>query len=125
MRGNREVDFHPCVGALPPGVTHGLAGKVCAIGGASRGIGQGIAVRFGKSGAKVCVLGRSDGKVVTGPGTLSNVVKQIDSVGGKGLAVQCDLSKPEQVGAAVSKIITAFSVLDVLVNNASALYPVR
>ena len=75
---------------------------VCVIGGASRGIGQGISVRFAVGGATVCVLGRSDGKIVTGPGTLSNVVSQIDAVGGKGkgLAVQCDLSKAEQVGMA-------------------------
>ena len=60
---------------------------MCIIGGASRGIGQGIAVRFGRAGAKVCVLGRSDGKIVTGPGTLSNVVAQITSIGGNGAAL--------------------------------------
>ena len=122
--GNREADLHPCVGALPAGSPHGLKGKVCAIGGASRGIGQGIAVRFGKAGAKVCVLGRSDGKIVTGPGTLSNVVAQVKSVGGDGLAVQCDLSKPEQVGEGIRKIIAKHGRIDVLVNNASALFPV-
>eukprot|EP00966_Prymnesium_polylepis_P241960 5595477-Prymnesium_polylepis.1 len=64
-----------------------------------------MAVRYAKAGATVCVLGRSDGKIVTGPGTLSNVVEQIVAVGGKGLAVQCDLSKPEQVGEAIQKIV--------------------
>ena len=121
---NREVDLHPCVQVLPAGQPVGLRGKVCVIGGASRGIGQGIAVRFGQSGAKVCVLGRSDGMIVTGPGTLSNVVTQINGVGGQGLAVQCDLTKPEQIDEAMRKIMAAHDRVDVLVNNASALYPV-
>ena len=128
VKGNREVDLHPCVGALDEDKeARGLGGQICVIGGASRGIGQGIAVRFAIGGAaKVCVLGRSDGKVVTGPGTLSNVVEQIERVSGKGkgLAVQCDLSKPEQVAQGISKIVANFGRIDVCVNNASALYPV-
>ena len=52
-----------------------------------------------------------------GPGTLSNVVAQIEAVNGKGLAVQCDLTKPEQVGEAVRKIVAAYGRVDVLVNN--------
>ena len=38
--------------------------------------------------------------------------------------VPCDLSKPEQVADAVRKIVARFGRIDVLVNNASALYPV-
>jgi citronellol/citronellal dehydrogenase len=104
----------------------GLNNKVCVIGGASRGIGQGMAVRFAIAGAYVCVLGRSDGKVVTGPGTLSGVVEQIDAVGGKGkgFKVQCDVQKGDQVDAAIRKIVDKFGKIDVSVNNASALYPV-
>ena len=82
----------------------GLRRMVCVISGASRGIGQGIAVRFGKAGASVCVLGRSEGATSWGPGTLSDVVKQIHSVGGEGLAVPCDLSQPEQISKAVRTI---------------------
>ena len=122
--GNREVDLHPCIGVLPPSAPYGLAGKVCVIGGASRGIGQGIAVRFAKSAAKVCVLGRSDRQVVTGPGTLSDVVAQINCIGGEGLAVQCDLSKPDQVVSALQEIIAVRGLIDVLVNNASGHYTV-
>ena len=126
VRGNREVDLHPIVGRRRAAVERGLTGKVCVIGGASRGIGQGISVRFAIGGAYVCVMGRSDGKIVTGPGTLSNVVTQIDAVGGKGkgMAVQCDLSKPDQVREAIGRIVAQLGRIDVLVNNASALYPV-
>ena len=54
-------------------------------------------MRFGKSGAKVSVMGRSEGAVSWGPGTLSDVVQQVNAVGGEGLAVPCDLSRSEQI----------------------------
>ena len=120
--GNRVEELHPAS-------AHGLAcdrlldGAVCVIGGASRGIGQGIAVRLARAGATVCVLGRSDGMIVTGPGTLSDVAAQVDAAGGKGVPVQCDLSKAEQVDASVRRIAREHGRVDVLVNNASALYP--
>ena len=115
VAGNRDVDLHPC--GKP-----GLDGKICVISGASRGIGQGIAVRFAKGGATVCVMGRSDGTTSWGPGTLSNVVAQAEEVRGAGLAVQCDLSKPDEIHMAVDKIIGKYGRIDVLVNNASAHY---
>ena len=123
--GNRVEDLHPMAPMLPKtSPVLGLRGMVCIIGGASRGIGHGIAVRFGMAGAKVAVLGRSDGHVVTGPGTIIDVVQQVNEVGGEGLAIQCDLQKAEQVKHAVKKIVAAWGHIDVCVNNASALYPV-
>lgn len=113
--GNREADLHPCGQS-------GLKGSVCVVSGASGGIGHGIAVRFAKGGAAVCVLGRSDGTTSWGSGTLSNVVSQVKAVRGVGMAIQCDLSKPEQITAAVDTIISTHDQIDVLVNNASAHY---
>jgi len=124
VHGNQQADLHLCATTVSCKRPCGLAMKVCVIGGATRGIGQGIAVRFAISGAKVCVLGRFDGRILTGPGTLSDVLAQITSVGGEGLAVQCDLSKPNRVAHAVRTIVVAYGLVDVLVNNASLLYPV-
>ena len=124
-RGNRLEELHPVSAALPASSpVLGLRGMNCVIGGASRGIGHGMAVRFAMAGANVAVLGRSDGSVSTGPGTLHDVVRQIDQVGGRGLAVPCDLTKQEQIEAAVGRIVEEFGELDVVVNNASALFPV-
>ena len=124
-RGNQVDDLHPMASALPKhSPVNGLRGMVCIIGGASRGIGHGIAVKFAMSGAKVAVLGSSDGAVSTGPGTLSDVVRQIGEVGGEGLAVQCDLQHADQVQGAVERVVKQWGQIDVCVNNASALYPV-
>ena len=52
VKGNREVDLHPCIGSPTEDTSlRGLSGKICVIGGASRGIGQGMAVRFAIAGA--------------------------------------------------------------------------
>lgn len=116
VAGNRIEDLHPAFEVIPEeSAVFGLRGMTCVIGGASRGIGQGIAVRFAKSGANVCVLGRSDGMVETGPGTLSAVVKQINQVGGKGLAVQCDLRLAVQVDSAVATVVKTFGSIDIVV----------
>ena len=124
VKGNRTEDLHQCFPVLLKKTpVLGLKGMVCVIGGASRGIGHGIAVRFGRAGAKVCVLSRSDGKVVTGPGTIGDVVRQVEEAGGEGLAVSCDVSKPASVDSAVETILGQFKCIDVVVNNASALYP--
>jgi len=124
VKGNRTEDLHQCFPVLSKKTpVLGLKGMVCVIGGASRGIGHGIAVRFGRAGAKVCVLSRSDGKVVTGPGTIGDVVRQVEEAGGEGLAVSCDVSKPASVDSAVETILGQFKCIDVVVNNASALYP--
>jgi len=124
VEGNTLVDLHPCYNCMPrKSPVLGLKGMTCVIGGASRGIGQGIALRFAKAGANVCILGRSEGKVSYGPGTLSAVVEQIHELGGAGMPVPCDLTKSEQVVAAVKSIVDRFGSIDVVVNNASALFP--
>jgi NAD(P)-dependent dehydrogenase (short-subunit alcohol dehydrogenase family)/3-oxoacyl-(acyl-carrier-protein) synthase len=120
--GNQEVDLHPCTSLPSIENVRALNSVVCIVSGASRGIGQGIAVRFGKAGRIVSVLGRSEGTVSWGPGTLSEVVKQINAVGGEGLAVACDVSKPAHISEAVKRIVEKFGRIDVLVNNAAAHY---
>lgn len=99
-----------------------LTGKVAVVTGASRGIGKGIAIALGEQGATVYVTGRT---VTPGtyplPGTVGETAAEIDRRGGKGIAVQVDHAKDDQVEALFDRIRREQGRLDILVNNAFAL----
>jgi 3-oxoacyl-[acyl-carrier protein] reductase len=89
-----------------------LAGKVAVVTGASKGIGAAIAERFGDEGASVVVHYASDKKGA------ERVVAAVQKAGGKAVAVQGDLSKPDEVTKVFEAAGNAFGKIDVLVNNA-------
>jgi len=89
-----------------------LKGKIAVVTGASKGIGAAIAQRFGEEGASVVVHYASDR---TGAET---VVAAIESAGSKAIAVQGDLSKPDEILKCFDAVESAFGRIDVLVNNA-------
>jgi NAD(P)-dependent dehydrogenase (short-subunit alcohol dehydrogenase family) len=92
------------------------AETVVLVTGASRGLGRGIARAFGSTGATVYVTGRHAAE-------LDVVVDEIDTRGGKGVAVVCDHQADEQVAALFVRIAKEAGRLDILVNNAAAVYP--
>lgn len=100
-----------------------LAGKVAIITGASRGIGEAIALRYAQEGAKVVVSARTveDGDHVL-PGSINSVVKRIQDAGGKALAVGADLALEEHRTNLVKETENAFGAVDILVNNAAVTY---
>src|SRR2546423_1130000 len=89
-----------------------LGNKVALITGASSGIGKATALIFAEEGAAVTVDYRSH------PDEAKDVVEQIAGAGGRALAVQADISKPEDVKGLVQKTVEEFGRLDVMVNNA-------
>ncbi len=89
-----------------------LKGKVAVVTGASKGIGAAIAERFGAEGANVVVHYASDRKGA------EKVVADIEKAGAKAVAVQGDLSKPDEVEKVFKAAGDAFGNIDVLVNNA-------
>ncbi len=99
-----------------------LSGKVAVVTGASRGIGRGIALALGEQGATVYVTGRT---VTPGsyslPGTVGETAQEVTRRGGKGLAVQVDHARDEQVAALFEQIGREQGRLDILVNNAFSL----
>lgn len=98
-----------------------LKGKTVFITGASRGIGREIALRCARDGANVVVTGKTVEPHPKLPGTIHSVCAEIDAAGGRGLAVQLDVRDETAVQAAVNRAAEHFGVIDVLVNNASAI----
>ncbi|MUV12758.1 SDR family oxidoreductase [Noviluteimonas gilva] len=99
-----------------------LAGKTLFITGASRGIGLAIARRAAADGANVAIAAKSTVPNPKLPGTIHTAVAEVDALGGKGLALRCDIREEDQVHAAVAATVEAFGGIDILVNNASAIW---
>ncbi len=88
-----------------------LSNCVALVTGASRGIGRKVAEDLASHGAAVAVAARS----------LSAIEECADAIrkkGGESLAVQLDVSNPEQVNDCVTQIRERFGKIDILVNNA-------
>ncbi len=96
-------------------------GKTAFITGASRGIGEAIALRLARKGANVVVVAKSVREDPRLGGTIHSAVNKINEAGGRGLAVQCDIRDEEQIILAVQQAISVFGGIDILVNNASAI----
>ncbi len=91
-----------------------LADRVAIITGGAKGMGRAMALRFADEGCAVTVADISIKEA-------NETVEMLTKKGGKGQAVQCDVTKLDQVKATVEKTIAAFGKIDILVNNAGAL----
>ena len=97
-----------------------LEGKVAVVAGATRGAGRGIAVSLGEAGATVYCTGRSvRGRPATEgrPETIEETAEMVTARGGRGVHVQVDHTKPDEVLALFKRIADEQGHLDVLVND--------
>ncbi len=99
-----------------------LRGKTLFITGASRGIGLAIALRAARDGANVAIAAKSGVPNPKLPGTIHSAAAAVEAAGGRALAIQCDIREEDQVQAAVAATVERFGGLDILVNNASAIW---
>ncbi len=99
-----------------------LSGQTLVITGASRGIGLAIAERAGRAGANVAILAKSDVANPKLPGTIQSAAAAVDAAGGRGLAIRCDIREEDDVRAAIAQVVERFGGVDLLVNNASAIW---
>jgi NAD(P)-dependent dehydrogenase (short-subunit alcohol dehydrogenase family) len=90
-----------------------LSGKIALITGGGTGIGRACALLFAREGARVVVAGRRKEP-------LDAVVREIETAGGKALAVICDVTNRASAEAAIGATMQHFGRLDILVNNAGA-----
>jgi citronellol/citronellal dehydrogenase len=99
-----------------------LHGKTLFITGASRGIGLAIALRAARDGANVVIAAKSDVPNPKLSGTIHTAAQAVRDAGGQALALRCDIREEEEVRAAVAATVERFGGLDILVNNASAIW---
>jgi NAD(P)-dependent dehydrogenase (short-subunit alcohol dehydrogenase family) len=93
-------------------------GKVAFVTGAANGIGRATALAFAREGASVVIADVSEqGNRET--------ARLIEEAGGRALAVKCDVSRVEDIKAALDKTVEAFGRLDFAFNNAGIEQPVK
>jgi NAD(P)-dependent dehydrogenase (short-subunit alcohol dehydrogenase family) len=88
-----------------------VEGKAAIVTGAGRGIGRAIATTLAEAGADVAVISRTGAQI-------EETARMIEKLGRKALPVQLDVSKEEQVGKGVERVLSAFGRVDILCSNA-------
>jgi len=99
-----------------------LADKTLFITGASRGIGEAIALRAAADGANIVIAAKTDRPHPKLPGTIHSVAESIEKAGGQALPLKVDIRDEQAVAEAMASAAERFGGIDILVNNASAIY---
>jgi len=93
-----------------------LKGKTAIVTGAGKGIGKAIGLCFAHAGANVVFAARTQSD-------LAAAVFEAESLGGRAIALQCDVLDDEQLIALVPKTLDVFGQIDIVVNNAGGSLP--
>jgi citronellol/citronellal dehydrogenase len=99
-----------------------LQGKVALITGASRGIGRALARGLARAGCRIVVAAKSTVPREKLPGSIYTVAQEVEALSAEALPVQVDVRDEGQIEALVARTREHFGRIDVLVNNAGALY---
>jgi len=89
-----------------------LEGKVALVTGGAVGIGRSIALELAKEGASVAINYRSSANEAL------ELVKEIESLGRKAVAIQADISNFDSAKALIDETVNYFGSLNIVVNNA-------
>ncbi len=99
-----------------------FSNKTVFISGASRGIGKAIGLRLAGAGANIIVTGKTDEPHPKLEGTIHSAAEEMEAAGGQALATVMDIRSEEQVKSAVDAAVERFGGIDILINNASAIF---
>jgi NAD(P)-dependent dehydrogenase (short-subunit alcohol dehydrogenase family) len=96
-----------------------LAGRICLVAGASRGLGRGIARALGEAGATVIATGRSSEagpRTDQRPETFEDTAREVEAAGGRGYPYRCDHTSEREVDRLVAWSLRRFGRLDCVVD---------
>ena len=99
-----------------------LSDKTLFITGGSRGIGRAIALKAAADGANIVIAAKTRDPHPKLPGTIHSVSEEIAAAGGNALPLEVDVRDELAIHRAVEKAAQRFGGIDVLVNNASAVF---
>ena len=97
-------------------------GKVALVTGGSRGLGKAIAQRFAAEGATVAITARTMDPDPKYQGSLRQTRAEIEAAGGAAIAVQADLSNPQDRERLFAEVVERIGAPDILVNNAAVTF---
>ncbi len=106
------------MGALHPD----LKGRVAVVTGASRGIGKALALRLACEGADLVIAAKSETSSEKLPGSIYDAAEEVRALGRRALAVPTDVRNEDAVRAMIEKTVAEFGRIDILINNAGALW---
>jgi NAD(P)-dependent dehydrogenase (short-subunit alcohol dehydrogenase family) len=107
---------------MEPLVTERCDGKVALVTGSSRGLGKAIAQGLAREGATVALTARTMEPDPKYHGSLRQTLEEITDAGGTAVAVQADLSKPEERLSLFTDVVARIGAPDILVNNAAVTF---
>mgnify|MGYP001122946098 FL=1 len=99
-----------------------LEGRVAVITGASRGIGRALALRLAREGADIVVAAKSEQSTEKLPGTIYETAAEVERLGRRALPVRVDVRSEEDVARMAEQAMERFGRIDILINNAGALW---
>lgn len=99
-----------------------LEGRVAIITGASRGIGRALAIRLAEEGADVVVAAKTEQSTEKLQGTIYETAEEVRRRGRRALPVRVDVRDERQIAVMVEQAAQAFGRIDILINNAGALW---
>lgn len=113
-----------------------LLGRAAIVTGGASGLGRAIALHFARLGVNVCIMSLSRQRVrpvaaelkhFASLDEISQTKTEIEAAGVRCVALDGDISDPDDVRQMVAQTLTAFGRLDILVNNAATdvVHPVR
>jgi citronellol/citronellal dehydrogenase len=97
-------------------------GRVALVTGGSRGLGKAIAQRFAAEGATVAITARTMDPDPKYQGSLRQTRAEIEAAGGAAIAVQADLSNPQDRERLFAEVVEKIGAPDILVNNAAVTF---